>query len=160
LSESIEITITGDEALQRNVMAYARRLSRPFKRTNAAGRVDAYVANEARRQITHGQRGDYTPLSPRYARYKAARYPGRPMLVVRGDTVRSMTDTKDSDHIRKIGFGGKTLTVGSKSKIAGYHQEGTKHMPARPLFIVTRRVEERVSEIVAESLPIGRKGRR
>lgn len=160
MSETLTITVRGDDALERNVMEYARRLARPFKRTDAADRVQSYVNNEAMRQITHGQHGDYQPLSPGYARYKAANYPGRPLLVVRGETVRSMTDPNHPDAKRKVAFSGKTLTLGSKSRIAAYHQRGTSRMPARPLFVVTRRVRERISEIVAEALPRGFKVRR
>lgn len=154
---NLTITVTGDEKLERMLGIYAARMRAPFRRTDAAKRVIDYANNEALRQITHGQRGDYAPLSPRYRAWKARRYPGRPILVVTGRTVRSMTDKSSRDFFSRVKARGRTLVFGSKYKLAGIHQTGNRagNLPARPLFRVTRRVVERVSEIVSDALTKG-----
>lgn len=155
----VVVTIHGAARLRKDFTEYERRLRRPFTRTDATSRVVSYVNNEALRQITHGQHSDYARLSPRYAASKARSHPGRPILVRSGRTVRTLTDRRNSKFFKKVKRGGRTLSVGTKSKIAAYHQAGTKTMPARPLFRATRRVGERVAEIVSEALPRKRRGR-
>ena len=153
----LTITVTGDEGLERMLGIYAARMRAPFRRTDAASRVIDYANNEALRQITHGQHGDYAPLTPRYRARKAGRYPNRPTLVITGRTVRSMTDKSSRDFFSKVSRRGRTLVFGSKYKLAGIHQTGNRarNLPARPLFRVTRRVAERVSEIVSDAIVKG-----
>ena len=153
----LQITITGDEKLERMLGVYATRMRTPFRRTDAASRVIQYVNDEAMRQITHGQRGDYKPLSPAYRAWKSARYPSRPILVITGRTVRSMTDKSSRDFYHRVRGRGRSLEFGTKSWLAAVHQKGnrSRNLPARPLFRVTRRVAERVSEIVSDALVKG-----
>jgi phage gpG-like protein len=153
VADALRITITGDDALERDLGIYADRLRRPFLLTDARERVVTYVTREAARQIKEGQHGDYKALSPTYRSWKSRRYPSRPLLVVTGRTVRSMTDEYSRDFHNQVSAGGRTLTVGTDYPVAGYHQKGTGRMPARPLFVVTRRVAERMAETVAEALP-------
>lgn len=152
---ALQFTITGVDELEDDLGIYAERLEAPFRETDARERVVQYIANEAARQIKEGQHGDYAPLSPAYRAYKDGRYPSRPTLVVTGRTVQSMTDPRSRDHIEKVSKGGSRLTVGSSYRVASYHQKGTRYMPARPLFKVTRRVSERIAETIAEALPKG-----
>ena len=42
------------------------------------------------------------------------------------------------DNFRAVVTRPDTVTVGTKVKYAGYHQTGTKHMPARPFFPVDK----------------------
>jgi len=155
----LQITITGDEKLERMLGVYATRMRTPFRRTDAASRVIQYVNDEAMRQITHGQRGDYKPLSPAYRAWKSARYPSRPILVITGRTVRSMTDKSSRDFYHRVRGRGRSLEVGTKYWLAAVHQKGNRfplgNLPARPLFRSTRRVAERVSEIVSDALVKG-----
>lgn len=113
------------------------------------------MTDESLRQIAHGQHGDYQRLSPVYKARKARKYPGRPLLVITGRTVRSMTDSRSRDFVEKVRHGGKTMELGTDYEIAGYHQKGTRRMPARPLFRLTRRVAERMAEIISEALTDG-----
>ncbi len=155
MADSLNITVTGDDALERDLGVYAARLRAPFRRTDARRRVLTYISNEAGRQIKEGQHGDYKRLSPGYRAQKAKRYPSRPTLVITGRTVQSMTDTGSRDHFDRVTDGGRTLETGSTYAVAAYHQKGTRRMPARPLFVVTRRVAERIAETLAEALPKG-----
>ena len=153
----VTIKLTGAAKLAKDVGIWHRRLERPFRRTDAASRIVSYVNNESLRQITHGQFGDYPRLSPAYARRKNRRTPGRPILVVSGKTVRSMTTSTNKFFFKEIRRRGRTLRVGSKYPIAAYHQTGNKknNLPARPLFVAGRRQGERVAEIVSDALEKG-----
>lgn len=73
--------------------------------------------------------GAWSPLSPRYAAWKAKKRPGAPILVFDGKLKNEMTSPGAGVYeVWSSGF-----TVGSDLFYAKYHQEGTKHMPARPL---------------------------
>lgn len=158
MAEALRVHISGADRLERDLGVYADRLRAPFRKTDARQRVISYVNDEALRQMTHGQRsGDWKRLSPVYRAQKAKKYPGRPLLVITGRTVRSMTDSRSRDFIEKVKHGGRTMEIGTDYEIAGYHQKGTKRMPARPLFRLTRRVAERMSEIISEALTDGLK---
>lgn len=67
----------------------------------------------------------WKPLSKRYAKWKAKRYPGKPMLEASGALRESLTDDLDADIGRKRGV------YWSGSNVGGYHQSGTKRMPQR-----------------------------
>ena len=153
----LQITITGDEKMEQMLGVYARRMRRPFRGTDAASRVIQYANDEAMRQIKEGQHGDYTPLSPAYRAWKSARYPSRPTLVITGRTVRSMTTKSSRDFYHRVRGRGRSLEFGSKYWLAAVHQTGnrSRNLPARPLFRVTRRVAERVAEIVSDALVKG-----
>jgi len=153
----LQITITGDEKMEQMLGVYARRMRRPFRGTDAASRVIQYANDEAMRQIKEGQHGDYKPLSPAYRAWKSARYPSRPTLVITGRTVRSMTTKSSRDFYHRVRGRGRSLEFGSKYWLAAVHQTGnrSRNLPARPLFRVTRRVAERVAEIVSDALVKG-----
>ena len=53
-----------------------------------------------------------------------------PLLIKSGDLRRNF---------RSVVTGPDTVVVGTKVKYAGYHQFGTKHMPARPFFPIDER---------------------
>ena len=153
----LQITITGDEKMEQMLGVYARRMRRPFRGTDAASRVIQYANDEAMRQIKEGQHGDYKPLSPAYRAWKSARYPSRPTLVITERTVKSMTTKSSRDFYHRVRGRGRSLEFGSKYWLAAVHQTGnrSRNLPARPLFRVTRRVAERVAEIVSDALVKG-----
>jgi hypothetical protein len=67
----------------------------------------------------------WAPLSPRYAAWKAARFPGKKILTRTGQLRRAATSPT-----RRATPTVLTLTI--ESEVAVYHQEGTPRMPARP----------------------------
>lgn len=69
----------------------------------------------------------WAPLSPAYAAWKAVHHPGRGILVLSG-TMRNRA-TAPVVTVAPLDL---MLTV--KSEYAGYHQAGTRYMPARPLI--------------------------
>lgn len=73
--------------------------------------------------------GTWSPLSPRYAAWKAKKRPGAPLLVFDGRLKKEMTTPGAG--VYKVWSSG--FTVGTDLFYATYHQNGTKKMPARPL---------------------------
>lgn len=63
----------------------------------------------------------FAPLSPRYARRKAVVAPGMPILIRSGQMATGYNYT----------LSGNLLVVNNSRTYAGYHQTGTRTMPAR-----------------------------
>ncbi len=72
----------------------------------------------------------WQPLSPEYAGWKQAHYPGKPILERTGNLLRSLTSGADPNAVKVEDP--QALTLGSKIPYAIYHQTGTSKMPARP----------------------------
>jgi hypothetical protein len=69
----------------------------------------------------------WAPLSPAYAAEKARRFPGRSILIREGTLRRAASEMR-----REVSP--RTLTMWVDDPVAGYHQDGTTNMPARPLI--------------------------
>ncbi len=81
------------------------------------------IGNEVKNHTTEAFRNASlrpSPWAPRKDR-KAT----HPLLIRSGDL---------RDNFRAVVTGPDTVVVGTKVKYAGYHQHGTKNMPARPFF--------------------------
>ena len=81
--------------------------------------------------------------------------PDRPLLYKHGDL---------QQNFRSVVTGPDTVVVRTKAKYAGYHQTGTKNMPARPFFPVKdgkltsdcmREIKEEVEDVYRKALPKG-----
>lgn len=89
----------------------------------------------------------WAPLSPAYAAYKSRVYPGRSILIREGGLRRAASEPRRTVTPR-------TLTLTIDDPVAGYHQDGTDKMPARPLIpqslppSATREVEAAATEYV------------
>lgn len=90
---------------------------------------DDFVEAEREQFDTEGRygSGDWAPLSPAYAAWKATARPGRPILVFDGLLRASLTDELAIDVIEA-----HAMAVGSDVDYGLYHQHGTDRMPARP----------------------------
>lgn len=75
-------------------------------------------------------------LSPAYAEWKNAKWPGMPLGVLSGATRESLTFPNDSNGIWRAGP--TSLTVGTKVPYARYLQSGTRRMPPRPPLTASR----------------------
>lgn len=81
-----------------------------------------------------GVTGQWAALSPRYAEWKAKKYPGKPILQATGRTVASLTgNTKDSIATATP----DELLFGTKRRGQIWHQRGGKQMPQRKIFDFT-----------------------
>ena len=86
---------------------------------------------------TEGAEGGekWAELTPEYAGWKEAHYPGKPILQRTGDLISSLTNPNDPNTVRIEQR--KTLTLGSRIPYAIYHQTGTEMMTARPEIVLT-----------------------
>jgi len=69
----------------------------------------------------------WAPLSPAYAAEKARTHPGKSISIRDGTLRRAASEMRREVTPR-------TLTMWIDSDVAGYHQDGTDKMPARPLI--------------------------
>jgi phage gpG-like protein len=98
---------------------------------------DEFYAQEKLQFQTEGMDGSggtkWVPLSPEYAGWKEAHFPGKPILQRTGDLYDSLTNPNSTNGVRREER--KTLTLGSTLPYALYHQTGSRdgeHPPARP----------------------------
>ena len=90
-------------------------------------------------------------LSAEYARWKQRRFPGRPILVLSGRMMDSLTKSRAPGAIRQISRGrlrfGTSVSVGQWNLYA-LHRDGTPKMPKRDPTPSRRKVEKLVREEV------------
>lgn len=87
-----------------------------------------FLAMERRQFDSEGAfgSGGWAPLSPAYARWKAAHYPGQPILQREGDLVASLTEGPAVAVLEP-----QLLVLGSDVEYGHYHQAGAGHLPRR-----------------------------
>jgi phage gpG-like protein len=85
----------------------------------------------------------WTPLSPRYAAYKARRYAAGLRILERSGRLRRSITTR---------LGAGALVTSTDAPHAVLHQSGTRRLPARPFLVVTESDKEAVAQAVADSL--------
>ena len=114
----ISVTIDTSD-LTRKLADFPAALARAQKR--ALQDIGAAVASRATRAIrTVSLRpATWAPRKP------SKRDDGHPLLIKSGDMRQSISWKLEGED---------TVVVGSSKEYARYHQEGTKHMPARPFF--------------------------
>lgn len=99
-------------------------------------RVTEVFETEMRKQFAEqggGQSGSWEALSPEYAAWKSATYPGQPILQRTGDMMRALTDSADAHAERAVA--GEQFQFGTRGlDYPSFHQLGTRFMPARPLY--------------------------
>lgn len=123
----IEIELRGFDELERSLRGFAATLIdlRPFWPLV----VPMFVRWMGDQFSSEGGWGGHTwtPLSAEYAAEKAARYPGRSILIatgaLRGAASRPQRTATPS-----------SLTLTITDPKVGYHQDGTPTMPARPVI--------------------------
>jgi len=99
---------------------------------------DFYAQEQAQFKAEGAEGGEkWQALSPEYAGWKAAQYPGTRVLERTGDLERSLTKAGDPNGVRIEAR--KTLTLGSKIPYAIYHQsiQPRKVLPRRPEIMLT-----------------------
>lgn len=78
------------------------------------------------------QSGSWAPLSVSYAKWKAAHFPGKPILQRTGALKAALTGPGAN---ARRDISGNTLSFGTTGlPYASFHQTGTGRMPARPEF--------------------------
>jgi phage gpG-like protein len=139
----------GDKPLRRAFVVYKRidDLTPAWQRMIPA--LQDYIARRIASGGTLHNLPPFAPLSPRYARYKAKRYPGAPILVRTGRLFRSLTTNTD-DTIADIQP--DHLTFGTRVPYALYHQLGTRKMPARPPIKLSKPIQTQLLTILRNYL--------
>jgi len=133
------LDIAGEVQLDRGIARFSDGVSdyRPIWPMIA----EEFRAIEAAQFASEGAEGGqaWQALSPGYAHYKEARYPGRPILQRTGDLISSLT--KQSDPNAVFLPERKTLTLGSKIPYAIYHQSiAPRHLlPRRPEIMLSEK---------------------
>lgn len=74
--------------------------------------------------------GGWAPLSPAYAAWKAATFPGAPMMMRTGRLAEDLMDLRGPGN--DVDADGATFVT--NVDYAKYHVTGTRHMPARQLW--------------------------
>lgn len=146
---TFELTPPGDQPLRRAFVLYQRidDLSPAFQRMIPA--LQDYVRKRIETGGTWHGMPAFAPLSPQYARYKARRYPGAPILVRSGrlrDALASITPDTIAD------IQPDRLTFGASIPYAIYHQLGTYKMPARPPLKLSRTIQTHLLTILRHYL--------
>jgi hypothetical protein len=103
-----------------------------------------------RQFAAHGTPARWAPLSPEYAAWKARHFPGRPILVRSGAMRAGFTWEAHPRSLRII----NRVTAGQRSRTPRwvFHQEGTDHMPARPMVQISTADRTRLRQFAAQHL--------
>jgi hypothetical protein len=124
----LHISFYGDEQLDRTLEAIELRA----QDASPAWQVlaDRFLDIEERQFATQGAYGSggWSPLSPKYAAWKARHYPGAPILVRTGELRDSLTNGPDIRVITR-----SAMAVGSGVDHGLYHQRGDGVPQRRPI---------------------------
>jgi phage gpG-like protein len=124
------LEIAGEVAMDRGIARFADGLSdyRPLWPIIE----DDYYAQEKDQFKSEGEEGGdkWSALTPEYAGWKEAHFPGKPILQRTGDLYDSLTNPNSPNGVRIEER--KSLTLGSRLPYAIFHQQGTAMMDARP----------------------------
>ena len=110
--------------------------------------VGLYLASQAKRNFDQGQSPDGVPWAPLV----------RPSRKRGGPTAKPLRDTgilmasmaAGADHVEDIDAA--SLTWGTNVWYAGFHQHGTRRIPARPFIGLTPQMEMRIAQIVIDGI--------
>lgn len=125
----ISVNIKGIAEVEAKLIAMKLR-STNFAPVFAKAKLELSAASASNFSLGGLPSGGWSPLSPQYAAWKLARFPGAPPLVRSGrlaaslsggtvDSVFSVTPTK--------------MQVGTRLEYAKFHQYGTSKMPKRKI---------------------------
>jgi hypothetical protein len=123
----IDVRVTGDAEVERAVHAFGVAIS--DLRGFWPSVVPLFISWMREQFAAEGAWGgaSWAPLTPRYAAWKAKKYPGRSILYATGDLRRAASSPGRFATP-------STLTLSIQDPKAGYHQDGTSKMPARPII--------------------------
>lgn len=124
-----------------------RSLAEVFELTIAdmnrvTGQVDRqFVANEKRLFATEGSSGGkkWKPLSPKSAKAKRRRYPGRKIMQRTGQLRKGLTTKSHPDHVAR--HANNKIKIGVRNPVAAYHGAvrglGNPRLPVRNVMQMT-----------------------
>ena len=116
------------------------------------GELVPVVADAAERIFRTEGKGQWAPLSPQYAAWKARFYPGAGILVRTGAYFEAATTPGGAYNVIEIDD--KSLTYGVEGlDYPSFHETGTKRLPARPVFALLETdadLEEAATEALSQ----------
>ncbi|MFZ9311565.1 MAG: phage virion morphogenesis protein [Arenimonas sp.] len=146
----ITFTIEGEAQFDRALSRFGDGVSdlRPAW-SGVAGVLRQHMTRQFASEGSHGQAGGWKPLSKRYAKWKAKKFPGRPILEATGKMKRSLTGvTGDTVLVMQpLIFG-----IGTKRKYASYHQRGGGRLPQRKIIDLTEADKRDVARAIQRAL--------
>jgi phage gpG-like protein len=92
-----------------------------------------------------GPSGAWQPLSESYRRWKEKKFPGAPILVRTGTTLRALTSNTEHSIVIPTAT---ELTFGVALPYPIFHQRGGKRLPRRPIFDLTEQHKIRLVKVV------------
>lgn len=127
MAVSITFDFYGDAQLDRTLDRWATNVDDVTPAWNVI--ADDFARIEREQFASEGRRssGGWSPLSPAYARWKAAHYPGKPILQREGDLIRSLTERPFGVEVILPGY----MAIGSDVDYGRYHQRGAGNLPQR-----------------------------
>jgi len=143
-----QFTVDGEALVDRTLLRWSDRVHNARPAFEAI--ADQFATAEMAHFASNGS-GKWAALSPRYAAYKAARFPGRPTLVRAGDLRNTLTR-------RPLGverIADNSLEVGTNDPKALFHQKGTPKMPARPVIKLNDRTKKQMAKTLQRYLATG-----
>ncbi len=145
----INIEYPDERPLRRVLVVYERvnNLQPAFERMLPA--LQQYSENYFARGGAYEGNPPFAPLSARYAKWKARRYPGAPILT-RSGRLRASLASVTNDSIADATA--DALTFGTRVPYATYHQFGTRKMPKRPPLKLSKPLGARLITILRDYL--------
>lgn len=127
MATNLRLEFYGEEQVNRTIARTTDRIrdARPLWEELA----DRFGKQEARQFRSEGRAasGGWAALSPRYAAWKARRFPGKRILERTGDLRRSLTERPFGIEVLKRRY----MIVGSDVDYGEYHQKGGANLPRR-----------------------------
>lgn len=99
-------------------------------------------------------KGRWRPLSPGYAEWKRQHYPGKPIMVLKGNLKKSLTSMSDKTVYIK---NKREMTIGTSIEYAlaqhfGIKKKGLGGLPSRPLIGITKQDANKFKKIINKYL--------
>lgn len=137
---ALTITILGSKQVEQKLTGLANNIR------NFTGVwddiLDAIYEIEESQFETEGH-GKWAPLSPKYAKWKEANYPGRGLLILTEDLIESVTGGRGGV-VRKTR---DTLEFSTNVPYWRFHQEGTRKMPQRKVLDLQAGDEQKIADV-------------
>lgn len=145
----ISMSCDADEAIKKLDGMIAR--TQDFRPVLRWAKQELEKANAANFTASGLPAGGWSPLKPRYAAWKATKFPGAPLMVQSGKLFRSLSNLNGSPNY----IGLTSAEFGTNVEYAKFHQYGTTKMAKRqvvfepPLFAA--RLAEKAADYIVGS---------
>lgn len=129
MAKALRIDGAGFEPMQLLLDRFSENIQNPQPMFEAM--ADEFASRQAANFGSGGGIwGAWAPLSPRYAAWKNANYPGQPILTRTGALRTDMTQRPFGVEV----IDSKRMVVGTDIEYAKYHQQGGGNLPQRRII--------------------------